>query len=68
MEWKLPTLALVVNNWSMNIVTMGVYGNYYLKRAIVAQVGLAHPRHMARRHSGIALILAVVAASLDARS
>src|SRR5262249_28825584 len=27
-------------NWSMNTDTMGVYGNYYLKRAIIAQVGL----------------------------
>jgi hypothetical protein len=40
MEWKLPTLARVVNHWSMNTDTMGVYGNYYLKRAMVAQVGL----------------------------
>jgi hypothetical protein len=40
MEWKVPTLARVANNWSMNTDTMGVYGNYYLKRAIVAQVGL----------------------------
>jgi len=29
MEWKLPTLARVVNGWSMNTDTMGVYGNYY---------------------------------------
>jgi hypothetical protein len=40
MEWKLPTLARLVNYWSMNTDTMGVYGNYYLKRAIVAQLGL----------------------------
>jgi hypothetical protein len=40
MEWKLPTLAKVVNGWSMNTDTMGVYGNYYLKRAIVSQEGL----------------------------
>jgi hypothetical protein len=40
MDYKLPTLARVANFWSMNTDTMGVYGNYYLKRAIVAQIGL----------------------------
>jgi hypothetical protein len=40
MEWKVPSIARVANGWSMNTDTMGVYGNYYLKRAIVAQAGL----------------------------
>jgi hypothetical protein len=40
MKWKVQTVARVANYWSMNTDTMGVYGNYYLKRAIVAQLGL----------------------------
>jgi hypothetical protein len=40
MEWKLPTVARVANHWSMNTDTMGVYGNYYLKRAIIAEQAL----------------------------
>jgi len=40
MRSKLPTIGRIVNGWSLNTDTMGVYGNYYLKRAIVAQIGL----------------------------
>jgi hypothetical protein len=40
MKWKVASLARVVNGWSMNTDTMGVYGNYYLKRAIISQLGL----------------------------
>ena len=40
MYQKLPTLARIVNGWQMNTDTMGVYGNYYLKRALIALAGL----------------------------
>lgn len=40
MRGMIPRLARVINGWAMNTDTMGVYGNYYLKRAIIAMVGL----------------------------
>jgi hypothetical protein len=40
MKWKVASIARIVNGWSMNTDTMGVYGNYYLKRAMVTQLGL----------------------------
>lgn len=40
MKVKTPTLARVTNGWQMNTDTMGVYGDFYLKRAIVALLGL----------------------------
>jgi hypothetical protein len=40
MREKMPTLTPVVNGWATSTHTIGVYGNYYLKRAIIAQTGL----------------------------
>lgn len=40
MRAHLPRMARVVDGWQVNTETMGVYGNSYLKRAIVAMVGL----------------------------
>ena len=39
MAWKLKTIARAADGWSMNTDTMGVYGNYYLKRAMVRATG-----------------------------
>jgi hypothetical protein len=40
MQAKVPKLAPLVNGWQVPVETMGVYGNYYLKRATLAMVGL----------------------------
>lgn len=40
MNFKFLTLARLVNGWQMNTDTMGVYGDSYMKRAIIAQKGL----------------------------
>ena len=40
MKATLPSMAPIINGWQMNTTTMGVYGNFYMKRAIVAMVGL----------------------------
>ena len=40
MHDKASTIARVTNGWQMNTDTMGVYGDFYLKRAIIALGGL----------------------------
>ena len=40
MKSTAPSIARVANGWQMNAETMGVYGNAYLKRAIIALIGL----------------------------
>jgi hypothetical protein len=40
MKATFPGLAKVVNGWQMNTDTIGVYGDFYLKRAIVSMMGL----------------------------
>ncbi len=40
MRAKIPVLAPRVNGWQMSTDTMGVYGNFYLKRAALAMIGL----------------------------
>ncbi len=40
MNDSIPSMAPIVNGWQMNTQTMGVYGNFYMKRAIVALIGL----------------------------
>ena len=40
MKSTAPSIARVANGWQINTETMGVYGNAYLKRAVVALLGL----------------------------
>jgi hypothetical protein len=35
-----PRIGRVANGWAMNTDSVGVYGDYYLKRAIITMVGL----------------------------
>src|SRR5262249_3156508 len=40
MREALPRMARIANGWQMNTDSMGVYGNFYVKRAVVGMVGL----------------------------
>lgn len=40
MRAKIPTVSKLVNGWTLGTDTMGVYGNYYMKRAVIALIGL----------------------------
>lgn len=40
MKDKIQVMGRPVNGWTMNTDSMGVYGDFYLKRAIVAMIGL----------------------------
>lgn len=40
MKKRVATMAVEVNGWQMNTDSMGVYGDNYLKRAVVAMAGL----------------------------
>jgi hypothetical protein len=40
MAENVGSIAPIVNGWQMNVSTMGVYGDFYFKRALVAQFGL----------------------------
>lgn len=40
LQQALPGLAKIVNGWQMNTDTIGVYGNFYAKRAAITMIGL----------------------------
>ena len=40
MQEAIPRMANIVNGWQSNLDTIGVYSNFYMKRAIIAMLGL----------------------------